>query len=416
MSQPTPSVAIPANSSSVVVQHTAMGILLAISASHLLNDTMQALLTAIYPILKENYHLSFEEIGLITLTFQLTASMLQPLIGLSTDRRPRPYSLAVGMGATLVGLVMLSGASSFAMILLSAGLIGLGSSVFHPEASRIAQMASGGKHGFAQALFQVGGNFGSSLGPALAASIVAPYGQRALVWFAFLALLAIGILTRVGMWYQLQLEVSRRNKHSARKSDTLPLPRGKVMFALCILVLLIISKYFYLVSLTNYYAFYLMDRFGTSVMDAQYCLSAFLLSVAVGTIAGGPLGDRFGRKIVIWFSILGVAPFSIALPYVNFGWTVALSCLIGLILASAFSAILVFAQELMPGKVGLVAGMFFGFAFGVSGIAAALLGKLADIASIQYVFHVCSFLPLAGLVAGLLPRLRSPLHEGTVLK
>jgi len=406
MSQSTPAIVVPV-SPPVLVQRTAMGVLLAISASHLLNDTLQALLVAIYPILKESYHLSFQDVGLITLTSQLTASMLQPLVGFYTDRRPRPYSLAVGMGSTLVGLVLLSTASGLSTILLSAALIGLGSSIFHPEASRIAQMASGGRHGFAQALFQVGGNFGSSLGPLLAAAIVAPRGQRSVVWFALLAMLAIGILTRIGMWYQEKLETMRREKRPA-VSQVSPLPRGKVLFAIFVLVLLVISKYFYLVSLTNYYTFYLISHFHASVEMSQYCLFWFLLAVAAGTIAGGPLGDRFGRKVVIWFSILGVAPFSMVLPYVGFHWTIALTCIIGMILASAFSAILVFAMDLMPGKVGMVAGMFFGFAFGVSGIASAFLGYLADVTSIEYVFYVCSFLPLMGLVTAFLPNLRHP--------
>lgn len=413
MSQPAPSLALPSSpsvDSPLGIQRTAMGILLAISASHLLNDTLQSLLVAIYPILKESYHLSFRDIGLITLTFQLTASMLQPLVGLYTDRRPRPYSLAIGMGATLVGLMMLSQSGSLQMILISAALVGLGSSVFHPEASRIAQMASGGRHGFAQALFQVGGNFGSSLGPLLAALIVVPRGQGAIAWFAILALVAIGLLTRIGMWYQQRLETMRRTKKAVSLSGHLPLPRGKLAFTLFILVVLVISKYFYLVSLTNYYTFYLIERFHVSVEMSQYCLFLFLFSVAAGTIAGGPLGDRFGRKIVIWFSILGAAPFSLALPYVGLGWTIALSSIIGMILASAFSAILVFAQDLMPGKVGLVAGMFFGFAFGVSGIASAVLGKLADSTSIEYVFFLCSFFPLAGLVTGFLPKLHHPVE------
>lgn len=387
-----------------------MGILCAISASHLLNDTLQSLLIAIYPILKESYHLSFEEVGLISLTYQMTASMLQPLIGFYTDRRPRPYSLAMGMGATLVGLVMLSQAHTLGTILVSASLVGLGSSIFHPEASRIAQMASGGRHGFAQSVFQVGGNFGSSLGPLLAAWIVVPHGQKAIAWFAILAMVAIGILTRIGVWYQHRLETLRRDKKSRSRADIIPLPRGKVLFAMLILVTLVISKYFYLVSLTTYYTFYLIHHFHTSVAVSQYCLFVFLFSVAAGTIAGGPLGDRFGRKVVIWFSILGVAPFSLALPHVGFIWTVILSCIIGVILASAFSAILVFAQDLMPGKVGMVAGMFFGFAFGVSGIASALLGKLADATSIEYVFLLCSFLPLAGIVTWFLPNIRRQPH------
>lgn len=405
MSQSAPSVALPANPP-VGMNQAATGILLAISLSHLLNDTLQAMLVSTYPILKESYHLTFREIGLISLTSQMTASMLQPLVGFYTDRRPQPYSLAVGMSSTLVGLILLSRAGNLPSILVSAALIGLGSSVFHPEASRIARLASGGRHGYAQALFQVGGNFGTSLGPLLVAIFVVPQGQWSIVWFAILALVAICLLTGIGSWYQQRMETMRKSKNSGSLQETVTLPRGKVLFALMILVILVISKYFYLVSLTNYYAFYLMERFHISVEMSQYCLFAFLLAVAAGTIAGGPLGDRFGRKFVIWFSILGVAPFSLVLPYVGLGWTIGLSCLIGAILASAFSAILVFAQDLIPGKVGLVAGMFFGFAFGVSGIASAVLGRLADSTSIEHVFFLCSFFPLAGLVTGFLPKLQ----------
>ncbi|WP_437230460.1 MFS transporter [Planctomicrobium sp. SH661] len=410
MSSSQPTVSIPAPAA--VAERTTMGILLAISASHLLNDTLQSVLVAIYPVLKEAYQLSFADIGLIGLTSQLTASMLQPVVGFYTDRRPKPYSLALGMGSTLCGLILLSLANTLGLIMFAAGMVGLGSSIFHPEASRIARLASGGRHGFAQALFQVGGNFGSSLGPLLAAWIIVPQGQRAIAWFALLAVLAIGILVRIGHWYQDRLVTMHREKKAGLVAEAISLPRGKVLFAIGILVVLVISKYFYLVSLTSYYTFYLMHRFHVSVQTSQLCLFVFLFSVAAGTIAGGPLGDRFGRKLVIWFSILGVAPFSLILPYVDFTWTVILSSIIGVILASAFSAILVFAQDLMPGKVGLVAGMFFGFAFGVSGIAAALLGDLADHTSIEYVFSLCSFLPLAGLVTGFLPNIQHPARAG----
>lgn len=386
-------------------ERTTMGVLLALSFSHLLNDTIQSLVPAIYPVLQESYRLSFREIGLITLTFQLTASLLQPLVGLYADRRPKPYSLAAGMGFTLIGLILLSQANSLASILVAAATVGIGSSVFHPEASRVARMASGGKHGLAQSLFQVGGNFGSSLGPLLAAWIIVPKGQPSIAWFSLIALLAFFILTKVGGWYRSELLLAKSEARPARKSGPPPLPPGKVALAIGVLVILIMSKYFYLVSLTNYYTFYLINKFHVSVQMSQVYLFAFLFAVAAGTIAGGPIGDRFGRKLVIWISILGVAPFSLALPHVNLAWTVILSIAAGVILASAFSAILVFAQELMPGKVGLVAGLFFGFAFGVSGIASLALGELADRTSIIEVFHVCAFLPLLGIFAWFLPNL-----------
>lgn len=385
------------------VNKTTMSVLVALSVSHLLNDTIQSLIPAIYPILKESFQLSFSQIGLITLTYQMTGSLLQPLVGIYTDRRPKPYSLAIGMGFTLTGLVMLSMAGSLGMILCSAALVGMGSAVFHPEASRMAHLASGGKHGFAQSLFQVGGNFGTSLGPLLAAWIIVPRGQSSLIWFSLIACLGIAILANVGNWYQSRLGEVRARTAKTRAARSAPLPPKKVILALVVLVLLVISKYFYLVSLTNYYTFFLMSKFQVSVQASQVYLFVFLLAVAAGTIAGGPLGDRFGRKIVIWVSILGVAPFSMALPHVNLLWTVILSVMAGAILASAFSAILVFAQELLPGKVGMVAGLFFGFAFGVSGIASAALGELADRTSIDFVFQLCGFLPLIGLLAGFLP-------------
>ena len=398
----TPAAAAPA------ADLTAMSVLLALSFSHLLNDTIQALIPAMYPVLKDAYRLSFTEIGLITFTFQLTASLLQPLVGSYTDRRPKPYSLAVGMGFTLVGLLMLSRAGSLGAILAAAALVGTGSSVFHPEASRLAHLAAGGRHGFAQSLFQVGGNLGSSFGPLLAAWIIVPRGQAAAAWFAFVAFLGIVVLARVGGWYQarLRLAVAKPRGDSAATAAATAadrLPSRTVAFALAVLVVLVISKYFYLVSLTNYYTFYLIHRFGVSVQASQVYLFAFLFAVAAGTIAGGPLGDRFGRKRVIWGSILGVAPFSLALPHAGLAGTVVLSVFAGAILASAFSAILVFAQELVPGRVGMVAGLFFGFAFGVSGIASAALGRLADHAGIEYVFRACAYLPLIGLVAALLP-------------
>jgi FSR family fosmidomycin resistance protein-like MFS transporter len=385
-----------------------MPVLLALSFSHLLNDTIQSLLPSIYPLLKESFRLNFTQVGLITLTYQLTASLLQPLVGSYTDRHPKPYSLAVGMGCTLAGLAVLSHAGSFGLILLGAAVIGTGSSIFHPEASRVARLASGGRHGFAQSLFQVGGNFGTSLGPLLAAAIIVPHGQSSLLWFSALALLGIHVLRRVGHWYQDRL-VHARGPAPAHRREGQPRPsRRQVIFSLAILLTLIFSKYFYLVSLTNYYTFYLIHKFTLSVQSAQIDLFIFLFAVAAGTILGGPLGDRFGRKYIIWFSILGVAPFTLLLPYTGLVGTVVLTAIIGVILASAFPAILVYAQELVPGRVGLIAGLFFGFAFGTSGIASAALGRLADLTSIDHVFHVCGYLPLIGLITGFLPNL-----EGT---
>ncbi len=383
-----------------------MSILLALSFCHLLNDTIQSLIPAIYPLLKTSFRLSFAQIGMITLTYQVTASLLQPLVGTYTDRRPKPLSLAIGMGFTLVGLALLSRAGNFPMILFSSALVGTGSSVFHPEASRIAHMAAGRRRGFAQSLFQVGGNLGSSFGPLLAALIIVPQGQASILWFTLIALLGIVILTRVGGWYRRNL-TRLAPRSAARSSGGQPLSRLRVIGTLTLLVALVFSKYVYLVSLTNYYTFYLIGKFHVSVPHSQLALFVFLFAVAAGTILGGPLGDRFGRKVVIWFSILGVAPFSILLPHVGLEATIVLTAIIGVILASAFSAILVYAQELIPGKVGMVAGLFFGLAFGISGIASAALGRLADHRGIEFVFTVCGFLPLIGLIAGLLPRLES---------
>jgi FSR family fosmidomycin resistance protein-like MFS transporter len=383
---------------------TTMSILFALSMSHMLNDTIQALIPALYPVFKQNYHLSFSDVGLITLVFQLVASLLQPIVGSYTDRRPKPYSLAIGMGLTLIGLLLLSAAGSLGHILLAAAMVGGGSAIFHPEASRLAHLAAGKRHGFAQSLFQVGGNFGSSLGPLLAASIIVPRGQGAVAWFSIVALIGILLLIAVGHWYSRQIALGRTKP---KKRATLPgmhLSRARIRFALLILILLVISKYFYLISLTNYYTFFLIDKFGATVQESQIYLFIFLFAVAAGTIAGGPLGDRFGRKTVIWISILGVAPFSLALPHVGLAGVVMLSILAGLILASAFSAILVYAQELLPGRVGMVAGLFFGFAFGISGIASAALGELADHTSIEFVFRVCAYFPLIGLLAAFLPR------------
>ncbi len=373
----------------------------AISVSHLLNDMMQSVLIALYPVLKGNFSLSFTQIGIITLAFQFSASLLQPVIGAFTDKRPKPYSLPIGMGFTMLGLLLLSQAWNFPSVVLAATLIGMGSSVFHPESSRVARMASAGQHGLAQSIFQVGGNLGSSLGPLLAALIIVPLGQSSVAWFSLAALAAIIILSGVSRWYAGNL-TSARGKSSLAKADT-GLSRRQVSLALATLLILVFSKYFYLAGLNSYLTFYLMHRFDVSVQNAQYCLFIFLFAVAAGTLIGGPIGDRIGRKRVIWGSILGAAPFALLLPYANLFWTLVLVFIIGLIIASAFSAILVYAQELIPGKTGMISGLFFGLAFGMAGIGAAALGKLADTTSIEFVYHVCSFLPLLGVVALWLP-------------
>jgi FSR family fosmidomycin resistance protein-like MFS transporter len=384
----------------------AFGIIGAISASHLINDMMQSLILAIYPILKGEFSLSFGQIGLITLIYQLTASLLQPLIGLYTDRRPTPYSLPIGMGFTLSGLLLLAYAPSFGVVLMAAALVGTGSSIFHPESSRVARMASGGQHGLAQSLFQVGGNTGSALGPLLAAAVIVPFGQRSVAWFGLAAVVGIALLVQVSRWY-----ASHHAAHAARAAQRAAaptLPRGKVMGAIAVLLVLIFSKYFYIASISSFYTFYLIDKFGLSVASAQFHLFVFLLAAALGTLVGGPVGDRIGRKPVIWVSILGVAPFAMLLPHADLFWTTTLTIVIGLILSSAFSAILVYAQELIPGKVGMVSGLFFGFAFGMGGLGAAVLGLLADHTSIDFVYRVCAFLPLLGIVAVLLPSVRRP--------
>ena len=382
-------------------------VLLTLSAAHMINDILQALLPAIYPLLKDSYHLSFTQIGLISLTYQVTGSLLQPVVGFYTDRRPKPYSLPIGMTVTLIGLIVLSQANSFGLLCVSAATVGIGSSIFHPEASRVARMASGGQHGFAQSLFQVGGNFGTSLGPLLAAAIIIPRGQGHILWFTGLALVGIIVLTRIGGWYQRNLARLVAKPRAAGAAELPRLSARQVIFALGILVVLIFSKYFYLISLTNYYTFYLMDKFAVSVQAAQVYLFVFLFAVAAGTIIGGPVGDRIGRKRVIWISILGVAPFSLALPHFGLLGTVILTVFIGLILASAFSAILVYAQELVTGNVGLIAGLFFGLAFGAAGIGSALLGRLADHTSIGYVFTVSAFFPLLGLLTAFLPEVEA---------
>ena len=385
---------------------TAYTILAAISVCHLLNDMMQSLLPAIYPILKGNYGLDFGQIGVLTFTFQFTASLLQPAIGFYIDRHPKPYSLAIGMGCTLTGLVLLAFAHNYSMLLLAAALIGSGSSVFHPESSRVARMAAGGRHGLAQSVFQVGGNAGSAIGPLLAAFIVLQHGQSSVAWFSLAALLGIFLLINVGHWYKSH-GLARIKPRGVKEGAQLALSRAKVAMAIAVLVALIFSKFFYMASMTSYYTFYLINRFGVSVQSAQVHLFVFLGAVAIGTIAGGPIGDRIGRKAVIWASILGVLPFTLLLPHANLFWTGVLTVPIGIILASAFPAIVVYAQELMPSRVGAVAGLFFGFAFGLGGIGAAVLGELADATSITFVYQLCAFLPAIGLLAGLLPHLET---------
>ncbi len=372
----------------------------ALSFCHLLNDMMQSLVPSLYPVIKTSFSLSFTDIGLVALTFQMTASLLQPVVGLYTDHRPKPHSLALAMGLTLAGLLLMSVASHFAMLLAAVALMGMGSSVFHPESSRMARAASGGRHGLAQSVFQVGGNAGTSLGPLLAAFVVVPHGQGSVAWFGVAALVAMVILWQVGNWYRTH---QLANAKSSRKAAPSSLPRRKIIATLAILLALIFSKYVYLASLHTYYTFYLIHKFNLSIQDAQVYLFVFLFAVAIGTIVGGPIGDRIGRKYVIWGSILGVLPFTLALPYANLAWTAVLTVVIGLILASAFSAIIVYAQELLPGKVGTVAGLFFGLAFGVSALSAALLGRLADLTGIDTVYHLCSFLPAIGLLAAFLP-------------
>lgn len=386
-----------------LAEKTIFTILAAISFCHLLNDMVQSLIPAIYPILKTSFHLDFGQIGLLTLAYQMTASLLQPFVGHYTDRRLMPYSLPFGMGFTLAGLLLLSMAPNFLVLLIAAALVGIGSAVFHPESSRVAHMASGGQHGLAQSVFQVGGNAGSALGPLLAAFIVLPRGQASIAWFSLAALAGIVVLTNVGTWYKRH-RVTGANRAKHRESH-LVLPPRKIALSIAVLIALIFSKYFYLASLTSYYTFYLISKFHVSVESSQIHLFVFLGAAAAGTMIGGPVGDRIGRKYVIWWSIVGVLPFTLLLPYANLFWTTILSVLIGLILASAFSAILVYAQELVPGRVGMISGLFFGFAFGMGGVGAALLGELADATSINLVYSVCSFLPLIGLLTGFLPDL-----------
>ncbi len=403
------------SSASGNAHNTVFRVLGAISFSHFLNDMIQSLILAIYPLLKGTFHLTFAQIGLITLTYQVTASLLQPIVGFYTDHHPKPFSLAFGMGCTLVGLLVLAAANNYETLIFAAAIIGTGSAIFHPESSRVARMASGGQHGLAQSVFQVGGNTGSAMGPLLAAWIIIPHGQRSVAWFSIAALLAITVLWQVGQWYR------RRQKfigHGTRPHLDIRtgLPTRTLALSMLVLLVLIFSKFFYLASISSYYIFYLMYRFNLSVQSAQVHLFAFLFAVAMGTIMGGLIGDRIGRKRVIWFSILGAAPFALIMPYANLAWTGVLAFVIGLILSSAFSAILVFAQELLPGKVGTVAGLFFGLAFGMGGIGAAVLGKLADQYGIKFVYHLCSYLPLLGVLTAFLPDLGRKSDSAAVLQ
>jgi FSR family fosmidomycin resistance protein-like MFS transporter len=392
-------------SSTVSPQAATMPILLSLSFCHLLNDLIQSLIPALYPLLKTEFNLDFAQIGLITLAFQLTASLLQPTVGFYTDKRPQPYSLALGMGSTLIGLLLLSVANSYTVVLIAAALVGTGSAIFHPEASRVARMASGGRYGTAQALFQVGGNVGQAIGPLLAAFIVLPHGQGAIAWVSMAALIAMAFLTRVGMWYGANLRPSLKTAHASIESKDSGLPRGRVLFLITILMVLLFSKNVYTSSLTSFFTFYLIERFDLPVQAAQVQLFIFMAAIAVGTLLGGALTDRIGRRPMIWISILGVLPFTMALPYADLFWTGVLIIIIGLITASAFPAVLVYAHEVMPGRVGLVSGMFFGFAFGLGGLGAAIMGGLADVYGIAVVYKICSFLPILGVVAWFLPNM-----------
>ena len=389
-------------------QTTVYAVILAVSFCHFLNDVMQSLLSALYPMLKEDYGLAFWQIGLLTFAFQVTASLLQPLIGLYTDKRPMPYSLPIGMGCTFAGLLFLAFAGQYALLLMGAMLIGLGSAVFHPESSRVARLASGGRYGMAQSLFQVGGNLGTALGPLLAAFIVVPRGQSSVAWFSAAALIGMLVLVRVGNWYHHHCAANARS--SAAKAVS-RLPGHTILVALAVLVALMFSKNVYMASLTSYYTFFVIEKFGVSVQMSQILLFVFLGGAALGTILGGPIGDRFGPRMVMWFSILGVLPFTMVLPFADLYWTVVLSGVIGMVMASAFPAIVVFAQELVPGRVGMIAGLFFGLAFGMAGIAAAVLGVVADAKGIEFVFYACSVLPALGLLTVFLPDLRNSSHQ-----
>ncbi len=388
-------------------ERVVFAVLLAISFSHFLNDTMQSLLPAIYPTLKTKFSLNFGQIGLLTFVFQVTASLLQPVVGMVTDKRPQPYSLAAGMGFTMLGLIMLSHAGSFSMLLVAAAMIGIGSSIFHPESSRVARLSSGGRHGFAQSVFQVGGNFGTAIGPVLAAFIVVPHGQGSILWFSAIALVGMVVLGLVGRWYQNRMATNRRRPPAALHPHE-PLPRAKVVVTMAILIALVFSKFFYLAGISSYYTFYLIHRFGLSIQHAQLMLFVFLGAAALGTVVGGPIGDRLGRKLVIWVSILGVLPFTLALPFVGLGGTLILSFIIGFVLSSAMPAMIVYAQELVPGRVGLISGLFFGLAFGMGGLGAAAIGVIADHYGIVVTYRLCSILPAIGLLAMFLPHIQVP--------
>ena len=388
---------------SPIAQQTIYSILFSIAFAHLLNDLLQAVIPASYPILKQNFNLNFTQIGLITLAYQLAASILQPLVGLYTDKRPKPFSQIFGMLFTLAGIVSLSYASSFGMIIVAVILVGIGSSIFHPEASRISFLASGGKRGLAQSIFQLGGNAGTAIGPLLVALIVVPNTQFYIIWFAIVALIGLLVLSRIALWYQSHLNLRITKKAVI---DLPNLSQKTIVISVVILMILIFSKFFYMASMSSYFTFYLIEKFGLSVQDAQFHLVLFLVSCAIGTLIGGPLGDKFGRKYVIWFSVLGAAPFTLLLPYMDLFWTGVLSVVIGIIISSAFPAILVYAQELLPKKLGMVSGLFYGFAFGMGGLGSALLGNLADHTSITYVYNLCAFLPLIGIIAFFLPNLK----------
>ncbi|MDR1746454.1 MAG: MFS transporter [Tannerella sp.] len=389
-----------------VIGGTTFRILVALSVIHCMNDALQSLISALYPIIKQDLLLSFQQIGLITLTYQIAASVFQPVIGLYFDKRPSVWSLPIGMTFTMTGLISLAFADTLPWLMASVFLNGIGSSTLHPEASRLTSFASGGKRGLAQSLFQVGGNFGNALGPLLVSVFVSPYGRQNIGFFAILALIAIVVMMPVCNWYRKRLQLLRQGVATAKVAQQAPLSSGMTVFAITILLILIFSKYIYMASLTSYYTFYLIEKFGVSVQHSQVFLFVFLIATAIGTLAGGPLGDRIGRKYVIWISILGAAPFALAMPHVNLFWTVALSFCTGLMLSSAFPAILLYAQELLPYKLGLVSGLFFGFAFGVAGIASAVLGKMADIHGIEAVYNVCSLMPLLGLITWFLPNLK----------
>ncbi len=391
---------------SVLAQKTVYSVLFSIAFAHLLNDLMQAVIPATYPILKDNFNLNFTQVGLITFVFQLTASLLQPFIGFYTDKKPMPYSLVIGMVFTISGLCLLSVSNQFWMLLISVGLVGIGSSIFHPEASRVAFLGSGGKRGLAQSIFQLGGNAGSAVGPLLVALVVAPYGQSHVVWFVIAGILGIIILSRIAVWYENHMNL-RATKKTDSEETTVPLSNKKITISIIVLLFLIFSKFFYMASMSSYFTFYLIDKFGMSIQDSQFYLFVFLASVAAGTLIGGPLGDRFGRKYIIWISILGAAPFTLLLPYANLFWTGILAVIIGVVIASAFSAILVFAQELKPGKVGMISGLFFGFAFGMGGLGSAVLGYVADQTTIEYVFKISSYLPLIGVLTYFLPNIKN---------